>query len=85
MEATVKHITFDVISRGDTGFVIKVRGALFDKDDTESGESQLVRLQAPKYYICKSIDQDGVVLDWSEFIYVMDEEHLDFKQITYNT
>ena len=85
MEATVKHSTFDFISRGDTVFVIKVRGALFTKDDTESGESQLVRLKEPKYYLCKSINQDGVVLDWSEFIYVMDEEHLDFKQITYNT
>lgn len=85
LEATVKRSKFGYITEGDTVFVIKVKGALFTSGDTESGKRECVRLKEPKYYLCKSIDKDGRVLDWSEFIYVMDEEHLEFKQVTYKS
>jgi hypothetical protein len=83
LEATVKRSKFGHITEGDTVFVIKVKGALFTPGDTESGKRECIRLKEPKYYLCKSIDKDGRVLDWSEFIYVIDEEHLEFKQVTY--
>jgi hypothetical protein len=83
LEATVKRSKFGYITEGDTVFVIKVKGALFTPSDTESGKREDIRLKEPKYYLCKSIDEDGRVLDWSEYIYVIDEEDLEFKQVTY--
>ena len=85
LEATVKRSKFGHITEGDTVFVIKVKGALFTQGDTESGKRENIILKEPKYYLCKSIDKDGRVLDWSEYIYVIDEEHLEFKQVTYKT
>ena len=82
LEATVKRSKFGHITEGDRVFVIKVKGALFTPRDTESGKRECVRLKEPKYYLCKSIDKDGRVLNWSEFIYVMDEEDLKFKEVT---
>jgi hypothetical protein len=85
LEATVKRSKFGYITEGDTVFVIKVKGALFTPRDTESGKRENIRLKEPKYYLCKSIDEDGRVLDWSEYIFVIDEEDLEFKQVTYKT
>ena len=85
LEATIKRSKFGHITKGDTVFVIKVNGALFTQGDTESGKREAIRLKEPKYYLCKSINENGYVLDWSRFIYVIDEEHLKFKQVTYNT
>lgn len=85
LEATVKRSKFGHITKGDTVFVIKVKGALFTPGDTESGKRECITLKEPKYYLCKSIDEDGRVLDWSEYIYVIDEEDLEFKQVTYKT
>lgn len=79
LEATVKRSKFGHITEGDTVFVIKVKGALFTSEDTESGKRESIVLKEPKYYLCKSIDEDGRVLDWSEYIYVIDEEDLEFK------
>lgn len=79
LEATVKRSKFGHITEGDTVFVIKVKGALFTSEDTESGKRESIILKEPKYYLCKSIDEDGRVLDWSEYIYVIDEEDLEFK------
>lgn len=85
LEATIKRSKFGHITEGDTVFVIKVNGALFTQGDTETGKRETIRLKEPKYYLCKSIKENGYVIDWSEFIYVIDEEHLKFKQVTYNT
>lgn len=79
LEATLKRSKFGHMEEGDTVFVIKVNGALFTPEDTESGERKDIRLKEPKYYLCKSIDKNGIVLDWSEYIYVIDKEHLNFK------
>ena len=85
LEATVKRSKFGHITEGDTVFVIKVKGALFTPGDTESGKRECIRLKEPKYYLCKSIDKDGRVLDWSEFIHLMNEEDLEFNPVTYTT
>ncbi len=85
LEATVKRSKFGHITEGDTVFVIKVKGALFTSADTESGKRENITLKEPKYYLCKSVDEDGRVLDWSEYIYVMDGEDLEFKQVTYKS
>ena len=85
LEATVKRSKFGHITEGDRVFVIKVKGALFTQGDTESGKRENIILKEPKYYLCKSIDKDGRVLDWSEYIYVIDEEDLEFKQVTCKT
>lgn len=79
LEATVKRSKFGHITEGDTVFVIKVKGALFTQGDTESGKRENIILKEPKYYLCKSVNEDGRVLDWSEYIYVIDKEHLNFK------
>jgi len=77
-EAIIKRSKFGHIEEGDRVFVIKVKGALFTSEDTDSGERKAVRLIEPKYYLLKSIDDDGRETDWSEFIYVIDKEHLEF-------
>ena len=77
-EAIVKESKFGYITEGDRVFVIKIKGALFTSEDTISGERTSVRLKEPKYYVLKSIDDDEYETDWSEFIYVIDEEHLEF-------
>ena len=79
LEATINDSKFGHIEEGDTVFVIKVKGALFTPQDTDSGKREDIRLKEPKYYLCKSIDEGGRVLDWSEYIYVIDKEHLNFK------
>lgn len=77
-EAIVKRSKFGYITEGDRVFVIKIRGAYFTSADTTSGQKTSVRLKEPKYYVLKSIDDDEHETDWSEFIYVIDEEHLEF-------
>jgi hypothetical protein len=77
-EAIVKESMFGYITEGDRVFVIKVKGAFFTSEETISGEITDVRLKDPKYYVLKSIDDDGYEIDWSEFIYVIDEERLEF-------
>lgn len=80
LEATAKRSKFGHIEEGDTVFVIKVKGALFTSQDTDSGERKDIRLKEPKYYLCKSISKEGIVKEhWSEYIYVIDKEHLNFK------
>ncbi len=79
LEATEKRSKFGYVEEGDTVFVIKVKGALFTSEDTDSGERKDIRLKEPKYYLFKSISKEGIVLDWSEYIYVIDKEHLNFK------
>ena len=83
LEATIKESKFGHLTKGDTVFVIEVHGALFTSRDTESEKRECVRLKEPKYYLCKSIDEDGYVIDWSKFIYVIDKKHLKFKEVTY--
>ncbi len=78
-EAIIKRSKFGYIEEGDRVFVIKVKGALFTSEDTTSGERKGVRLREPKYYLLKSIDDDKREIDWSEFIYVIDKEDLEFK------
>lgn len=77
-EAIIKQSKFGYIEEGDRVFVIKVKGALFTSEDTTSGERKNVRLREPKYYLLKSIDDDERETDWSEFIYVIDKEDLEF-------
>ena len=79
LEATLKRSRFGHMQEEDSVFVVKVNRALFTQEDTETGERKDIRLKEPKYYLCKSIDKNGIVLDWSEYIYVIDKEHLNFK------
>lgn len=77
-EAIVKRSKFGYITEGDRVFVIKVNGALFTSQDTESGKRESIKLNEPKYYLLKSIDENEHEIDWSEFIYVIDKEDLQF-------
>tara|TARA_R110001592_G_scaffold221892_1_gene476872 strand:- start:4924 stop:5190 length:267 start_codon:yes stop_codon:yes gene_type:complete len=78
LEATVKRSMFGHVTAGDKVLVIKVKGALFAAGDTESEERKNIRLKEPKYYLCQSIDEEGYVTDWTQYIYVIDKENLEF-------